>query len=104
MPVRRNGAGDIDTEPSRDRRADLLRIEVFAFDLAGLYDVEGERLEFRLLPELGTESLHSPEYASLPVANVSQRRGDAVAVPRKLWPVNPLIDIAIHSTHSMRRL
>src|SRR2546425_10142814 len=67
-------------------------------------NVEREGFKLGFLPELKSQPLHAAEQSSLPVPYIRQRRSYGIPVPRKFRPVRAFVDIAAHSTHSMRRL
>ena len=67
----RQGA-DVHAEAARDRGADLLAIEHFAFDLARLEDVLGQRREHGLGAQRKAERFHAPDQPPLVVADGGQ--------------------------------
>ncbi len=61
VAVHRFEASDIDAQASRDRGADLLRVEIFPLDFAALEHVVGEGLEHGLLAELEAKTFHAAQ-------------------------------------------
>src|SRR5579863_10398463 len=60
---------------ARDRRAYLLRVEPFPFDLAALQHVGRQGLEDGFPPQPEPESLHVATQPALPVADCRERCG-----------------------------
>ena len=87
IPVCGNCTGDVHPQPSGDGRTHLLRVEVFAFDLAGFHNVEREGFKLGFLPELKSQPLHTAEQSSLPVPYIRQRRSDKFAGDVTLWQI-----------------
>jgi hypothetical protein len=73
MTVRRLKPTDVEAEPTRVRRADLIGVELLAFDLAALHHILGERAKNGLLPQPGTERVHLADHAPLQVPTRCQR-------------------------------
>ena len=102
VTVRRLQPADIDSEPTRDRRADLVGVQLLAFDLAALQHVFGERAENGLLSDPEAERLHLADQAPLQVPGCSQRGRQPSVIPTELGPVRKLMDICRHSPHVLR--
>ena len=73
VTVRRPQPADVDSEPASDRRAHLLGIQLFAFDLAAFQNVFGESAENGLLSNAEAESLHLADQPTLQVPACGQR-------------------------------
>jgi hypothetical protein len=102
VTVRRLQPADVDSEPTRDRRANLIGVKLLAFDLAALHHVLGERAEKGLLSQPEAERLHLAAQAPLQVPGCSQRGRQASLIPTELGPVRKLMDIASHLPHVLR--
>src|SRR5262245_35631825 len=97
VAVRRSQPRDVQPHASSDGRADLVRIELLALDLAALDDVRRQGLEDRLLPKLEPQSLHVTQEMALPMANRGEEHGESFAIPVEARPLLALVDI--HSPH-----
>ena len=104
VTVRRLQTADIDPQPTRDRRPDLVRVQPLAFDLAALQHVFGERAENGLLFDPEAERLHLADQAPLEVPGCRQRSRQPAVIPPELGPVRELMDIngSVHSPHYVR--
>ena len=60
---------DINAETAGDRGADLLGVQLFAFDLAALENIGSQGFQDGFLPEVESESLHVPDQPALLVAD-----------------------------------
>lgn len=90
------GAARIQAEPPRNRRAHLIGIEVLALDLAGLEDIQRQRLKLSLFLEIEPQPFHPAQQPTLPVPDLGQRHGQSFPVPVEPRPVRQLVDIAGH--------
>ena len=103
VTVRRLQTADIDPQPARDRRPDLVRVQPLAFDLAALQHVFGERTEHALLFDLEAKRLHLADQAPLEMSGSRQRSRQPPVIPTELGPLRKLMDIiSSHSPHTMR--
>jgi hypothetical protein len=102
VTVCRSQPADIHPEPTRDRRADLIGVQLLAFDFAALQHVFGERAENGLLSDPEAERLHLADKAPLQVPGYSQRGRQTSVIPTELRPVRKIMDIWSHSPHVLR--
>jgi hypothetical protein len=63
VTVRRLQRADVNSKPARDRRANLIGVELLAFDFAALHRVLGESAENGLLSQPETERLQATRSA-----------------------------------------
>ena len=104
VPVCGNRPGNVHAQPPGDGRAHLIRVQVLAFDFTGLDDIQCQCLQLGFLPEREAEALHPTQQAPLPVTDIGQQGSQGIMIPCKFGPFSELVNIAGHSTHSMRRL
>ncbi len=102
MPVRLGQTANIQTETARDRGADLILVQVFAFDLAGFEHIFGQCGEDGFLAQVKAQRIHPPDETSLTAAHRRQTGRKRSGVPCKGRPVVALMDICGHSPHSLR--
>src|SRR6185437_999410 len=102
IAVRGFQRANVHAEAARDGRADLLRIQLLAFDLAALENVGGQRLEHGFLLEMEPERLHVPDQAALPVTDRGQWLGNRLRAPVETGPLPQRVDI--HSPQILRKL
>src|SRR5688572_27758882 len=93
---------DVETKPTSDGRADLIGIELLAFDLTALDHVLGEGAKNSLLFQPETERFHLADQSALQVPGGGQRRRQAPRVPSELGPIRKLMDIIGHSPRFLR--
>ena len=74
---------DVHAETAGDRGADLLGVQLLAFDLAGLEHVRGQGLQDGLLLEMEAKGLHVADQAALLVADA--RRAAPPSRSRSQW-------------------
>ena len=99
IPVGGLRSPGIKPEASGDGRAHLFGIELLALDLAGLQDVQRQRVKLSLLLQGKAKPLHPAQQPPLAVADLRQRGGKGILVPVKPRPVRTLMYIESHSTH-----
>ncbi len=92
LPPGNREARRIETEPTRDGRADLVGVEVPPFDRRGLDDLIGQGGEVRLLLQREPQGLHLPQVPSLAVPDFGQRTGEGSGVPGELRPFGQFVD------------
>src|SRR6266702_7668564 len=92
---------DIDAESAGYRRPHLVAVEDFAFDLARLDDVLGERLERGFSLQIKAETFHLAEQAALLVTHLGQPRRELIRAPLELRPIRLFVDIRPYSLHPM---
>ena len=101
IAVRRLQARDINPQAAGDGRADLLSVELFTFDFAGLDHVSGERLEYGFLAELKPESFHVPDETPLLATDRGKRFSQTLPIPvvsRPIWELVGILDFyAFHA-------
>ena len=102
MTVRRRKPTNVQPETARQRRTDLIAIENLAFDLTGLDDLFGERLQRGLVAQPQPQRLHAANQPALLVAHRRERRDEVFLAPAKPGPVLVLVDIPRHSPHLLR--
>ena len=85
-------ATDVHAEATPDSRADLFQVEPLTLDVAGLVNVLGQGLEYRLLPEVVSQRLHPAHQASLSVADSSQVVRESVRPPAESGPSRMLMN------------
>jgi hypothetical protein len=94
MPVGWHESPDVDSEPTRNRRADLLAVEHLAFDFAGLQNVLRQRLEHGLIAKREAQTLHVADQSALPVADGSQGLKQSLLCPSEARPILLFVDIS----------
>ena len=101
--IRRRQCAGIQAEAACDRRAHPVGGEDFAFDLARLHDILGERAQRGLAAHLGTQGLHAAKQFPLVVAHAREGFGEPGRILPDAWPFGALPDIgAIFSAqHAM---
>jgi hypothetical protein len=102
VTVGRPQPADVDAESTRDRRADLVRVQRLAFDLAALQHVLGKRPKNGLLPHPEAQCLHLTDQPPLPVPGRRQGERKPPVIPTEPGPVLKLMDIGCHSPHVLR--
>ena len=102
VPVSRLQTADVDSEPTRDRRTNLVGIQLLAFDLAALEHVLSQREENGFFPDFEAEGLHLSDHPSLQMPGCGQGRGQSPVSPTELWPLRKLMNIGGHSPHILR--
>ena len=70
--VRLSQTGGIQAKTARDRRTDLLGVQLLAFDFARLDDIFGESPQDSLLTEIEAERLHPADQPALLMPDSSQ--------------------------------
>ena len=73
MPVGGRQGADVYSQATRDRGADCVRIETFAFNLAGFQHVFGQHLHGGLLTQSHPEALHPSEQVALRPVNLAEQ-------------------------------
>ena len=98
-----HAAGHLDAQPPGDGGTHLVAIEVLAFDLAGLQDVQRQRPQLRLFLKREAKPFHPAQEAALPVPDVCQACGQSLLVPSEMGPVGPLVNVPVaYYTHVVR--
>lgn len=95
-------SAEVHPEAPGDRRADLLGVELLAFDLAALENIGGQGLKDSFLLEPESQGFHMTDQPALPVTRGGERLGKLLRVPVKPRPVLQFMDI--QCPHLMRRL
>ena len=72
LAVRLSRTGGIQAKTARDRRTDLLGVQLLAFDFARLDDIFGESLQDCLLPEIEAKRLHPADQPALLMPDTCQ--------------------------------
>src|SRR5262249_224635 len=91
--------GDIDAKAARERRADLLRVELLALDLAAFHRLFRQSFQGGFLLKREPERFHATDQSSLVVTHGCKRAGEPVLVPTEFWPVSELVDVSRRSPH-----
>ena len=84
---------DLDAEPASERGADLVRVELLAFDFAGFEDIFGERAQDRFAPQGNPERFHASDQLALAQPEARQLLGDEPLVPTERRPVVLLMEV-----------
>lgn len=102
VAVGRRQSSDVYAQATGDGGADLVLVQDFAFDLAGLEHVLGQCLQHGLGPQVEPHALHAAEQAALAVANGRKLIGESSHLPVESGPSLKIVDVFDHSPHSLR--
>ncbi len=98
--VSRFERADVYSQLARDRRADLLGIQAFSFDLAALQHVGSKSLEHRFCPKRKSERFHVSDQPALAQTHSRQRLRQPVPIPLEAGPISQIVDE--YSPHPLR--
>lgn len=103
VTVRRLQSPDVDTKSTGDRRANLIGVELLAFDLAALDHILGERAENGVFSHPESERFHLTDQAALHVPGGGQRCCQASGVPLEILTAPRAAASRIESARRDRR-
>ena len=93
VAISRDQADDIHAQTAGDGGADLVAVEDFALDLAGLQYVLGQGAEDGFFAQRKAQGLHPSDQPALAMADGGERLGKDAVVPGQVGPVGQFVDI-----------